>query len=59
MSSLISLKINVDVAKNHDVKTRCGYQFLGAIINSNTKDIEMKFEAFESQTAIVLEIVKN
>ena len=31
----------------YDVKTRCGYQFLGAIIIGNIQHIEMKFEAFE------------
>ena len=33
--------------------------FSSPFINGNTKYIEMKFEAFESQKAIVLEIVKK
>ena len=40
-------------------KLAVGINFLGAIINGNTKDIEMKFEAFELQKAKVLEIVQK
>ena len=40
-------------------KLAVGISFSSPFINGNTKYIEMKFEAFESQKAIVLEIVKK